>query len=88
VGKAFYEDTAQGIAMGEPKGFVKVIVDHETGEILGAHLIGPHASTLIQEIINAMVSGEKTFEPISTAMHIHPAMPEVVQRAFDNLREV
>jgi len=88
VGKAFYKDTAQGAAMGEPKGFVKVIIDHETGKIFGGHIIGLHASILIQEIINAMVSGDKTFEPIARAMHIHPAMPEVVQRAFDNLREV
>jgi len=87
IGKAFYKDTAQGLAMGGPKGFVKVIVEHDTGKILGGHIIGPHASTLIQEIINAMVSGDRTFEPIARAMHIHPALSEVVQRAFDSLRE-
>ena len=87
VGKAFYRDTAQGAAMGYPKGFVKVIVEHETGKILGGHIVGPHASILIQEVVNAMAFGDKTFEPIVRAMHIHPAMPEVVQRAFDSLRE-
>jgi dihydrolipoamide dehydrogenase len=87
VGKALYKDTAMGTAMGEPKGFVKVIVERETGKILGGHIIGPFASALIQEIINAMASGDKTFLPIIRAMHIHPAMSEVVQRAFGNLRE-
>jgi dihydrolipoamide dehydrogenase len=54
---------------------------------LGGHIIGPFASILIQEIINAMASGDKSFLPIIRAMHIHPAMPEVVQKAFGKLRE-
>jgi len=87
VGKAFYKDTAMGAAMGEPKGFVKVIVERETGKILGGHIVGPFASALIQEIINAMVSGDKTFLSLVRALHIHPAMSEVVQRAFGKLRE-
>ena len=87
VGRAFYKDTAQGTAMGETKGFVKVIVDHEKGRILGGHIIGPYASILIQEIIDAMVSGDGTFRPIIMGLHIHPAMSEVVQIAFTNLRE-
>lgn len=87
VGKAFYKDTALGGAMGYPEGFVKVVVEQQTGRILGAHIIGPFASTLIQEIINVMVAGDKTFLPIIRAMHIHPAMSEVVQRAFGTLKE-
>jgi mycothione reductase len=87
VGKAFYKDTALGAAMGEPEGFVKVIVEQGSGKILGGHIIGPFASMLIQEIINAMASGDKTFLPIIRSMHIHPAMPEVVQKAFSNLRD-
>jgi dihydrolipoamide dehydrogenase len=87
VGKAFYKDTALGAAMGEPKGFVKVIVEQKSGKILGGHIIGPSASILAQEIINAMASGDKTYLPIIRGMHIHPAMPEVVQKAFGNLKE-
>ena len=86
VGKALYRDTAMGGAMGEPEGFVKVVVEHETGKILGGHIIGAEASILIQEIINAMITENKSFVPIIRAMHIHPAMPEVVQNAFGNLR--
>jgi mycothione reductase len=87
VGKALYKDTAQGAAMAEPKGFVKVIVERKTGQILGAHIIGPYASMLIQEIINAMSIGDRSFLPIIRGMHIHPAMNEVVQNAFSNLEE-
>lgn len=86
VGKAPYHETAMGAAMGFPEGFVKVIVDGETGKILGAHIIGPEASILIQEIINAMVSETGNFAPIAQGMHIHPSMSEVVQNAFGSLK--
>ena len=86
VGTALYRDTAMGAAMGEPDGFVKVIVEQETGKILGGHIIGPEASILIQEIVNAMNTENRSYVPIVRAMHIHPAMPEVVQQAFGNLR--
>ena len=85
VGQALYRDTAMGAAMGFPEGFVKVIVEQETGKILGGHIIGPEASILIQEIINAMVSETGTFATIAQGMHIHPALTEVVQNAFGNL---
>ncbi len=86
VGTALYKDTAMGAAMGYVDGFVKVIVDQQSGRILGAHIIGPHASILIQEIINAMNTADRSYAPIMQSMHIHPAMPEVVQNAFGNLR--
>ncbi|MGD0644361.1 MAG: dihydrolipoyl dehydrogenase [Candidatus Bathyarchaeia archaeon] len=86
VGKALYKETAMGAAMGFPEGFVKVVIEQETGKILGGHIIGPEASILIQEIINAMVSETGDFSPIAQAMHIHPAIAEVVQNAFGNLR--
>jgi len=87
VGRAFYKDTAQGSAMVETKGFVKVIVEQKTGRILGGHIIGPYASMLIQEVINAMTTGDRTFLPIVRGLHIHPSMSEVVQNAFGNLKE-
>lgn len=86
VGRAHYKETAMGAAMGEPDGFVKVIVERETGKILGGHIVGAEASTLIQEIVNAMVSETQSYAPIVRAMHIHPALSEVVQQAFGNLQ--
>jgi dihydrolipoamide dehydrogenase len=87
VGIAAYRDTAMGAAMGFPEGFVKVIVEKETNKILGAHIIGPEATVLIQEITNAMASGSGDYSPIAQGMHIHPALNEVVQNAFINLHQ-
>jgi mycothione reductase len=87
VGTAFYRDTAMGAAMGHPEGFVKVIVEKQTGKILGAHIIGAEASVLIQEITNAMVTPPGDFGPIARGMHIHPALNEVVQNAFGALED-
>ena len=54
-------------------------------KILGAHIIGPYASILIQEIIILMYTPTQSAEPIIEGMHIHPALSEIVQRAFRNL---
>jgi dihydrolipoamide dehydrogenase len=85
IGIQRYQDTAKGEAMGVKDYFVKVIVEKETMKILGAHVIGPYASVLIQEIINLMYTTEQSAEPIIRGMHIHPALSEVVQRAFGSL---
>ena len=87
VGHALFRDTAMGAAMGGPEGFVKVIVEMQTGKILGAHIIGPEAAVLIQEITNAMVTGNGDYGPIARGMHIHPALNEVVQNAFGSLQD-
>jgi dihydrolipoamide dehydrogenase len=86
VGRSNYRDTAKGEAMGEEDGFVKVIVEEKTHRILGAHIIGPEAPTLIQEVIDVMNAGQGEAYPIMDAMYIHPALPEVVQNAFYDLR--
>ncbi|MFC7074078.1 dihydrolipoyl dehydrogenase [Halovenus rubra] len=75
-----YADTARGDAM-KTDGFVKALMDLE-GEILGCHIVGPDASTLIQEVVVAMKSGSGTVSDIREAVHIHPALPEVVDRTF------
>ena len=85
VGECEYNNTAKGAAMGVEDGFVKVIVEEESLRILGAHIIGPYAPILMQEIINAMNTEKGTVEPIHNSMYIHPALPEVVQRAFFRL---
>lgn len=90
IGSYKYEDTAKGEAM-DVKGhgyFVKVIVDRSTQKILGAHIIGPYASILIQEIINVMYTSEQSSQIVNQAIHIHPALSEVVQRAFSALRPI
>ena len=85
IGIKRYQDTAKGEAMGVKDYFVKVIVEQGTMKILGAHIIGPYASVLIQEIVNLMYTLEQSAEPIISGMHIHPALSEVVERAFHSL---
>jgi dihydrolipoamide dehydrogenase len=85
IGFQRYQDTAKGEAMGVQDYFVKVIVEKETDKILGAHIIGPHASVLIQEVINLMYTKDQSMTPILDGMHIHPALSEVVERAFGSL---
>jgi len=85
IGFYRYEDTAKGEAMDAKDYFVKVIVEQDTMKILGAHIIGPYASVLIHEIIPLMYTQEQSAKPIRDSMHIHPALSEVVDRAFRSL---
>jgi mycothione reductase len=85
VGEANYSIAAKGFAMGDPPSLVRVIVDGDSRRILGASIVGPYAPILIQEIANLMYTPDQTFYPMFQAMHIHPALPEVVQRAFGRL---
>ena len=84
VGKYNYINTGMGAAINDKEGFVKVLVNKD-GKILGCHIIGSDASTLIHEVIVAMKAGLGV-KGILDAVHIHPALSEVVQRAFGNVR--
>lgn len=85
VGRYDYKDTAMGSALKEEDGFVKVLADPDTGKILGCHVLGPRASMLIHEVVVAMESGDGTVLNIKDSVHVHPALNEVVQRAFSSL---
>lgn len=85
VGIGKYADTAKGYAMAENDGFVKVIVDAENYKILGAHIIGPEASILVQQIVYLMNAGDQDYFPLGRAQTIHPALSEVIIDAFGNL---
>ena len=79
-----YENTAYGSSIEDRDGFVKVLAHSETAEILGCHILGTDASILIQEVVNAMRS-RLTIDAITQSIYVHPALPEVVQRAFGAL---
>ncbi|MEK6901043.1 MAG: dihydrolipoamide dehydrogenase, partial [Nanoarchaeota archaeon] len=82
MGRYDYKDTGMGAALEEKNGFVKLIVERKTKEILGCHIIGPEASTLIHEVVVAMKADRrKALDILRTAVHVHPALSEVVQRA-------
>ena len=80
-----YYNTAYGSSIEDRDGFVKVLAQPETGEILGCHIIGSYASILIQEVVNAMRL-RLTTDAITRSIYVHPALPEVVQRAFGELQ--
>ncbi|MDQ1279231.1 MAG: mycothione reductase [Thermoproteota archaeon] len=88
IGVKRYQETAKGEAMGVKDYFVKVILENGSMKILGAHIIGPYASTLIQEVINLMNTPDETALPILEGMHIHPALSEVVEGAFRTLMTI
>lgn len=77
-----YASIAYGWAMEDITGFTKLIVDAETTEILGAHLIGPEATTLVQLLIQAMSTGQTARDIAATQYWIHPAMPELIENAL------
>jgi dihydrolipoamide dehydrogenase len=81
IGFHRYEETTKGTAIAAENAFVKVIIEASTNRILGAHIIGPDASILIQEIVTVLYTSDATIRPVIRAMHIHPALSEVVQRA-------
>ena len=85
IGFYRYENTAKGEAMNVKGYFVKVIVQKDTLRILGAHIVGPYASIMVQEIINLMYTESQDARPLMNSMHIHPSITEVVDRAFSSL---
>jgi dihydrolipoamide dehydrogenase len=87
VGKAMYTDVARGEAMQEREGFAKAVVHGKTGKVLGYHIIGPQASVLIQEVVNAMAADGNLWT-IARGIHIHPALSEVVLKTFGKLQPV
>lgn len=88
VGFAMYRDTAMGYAFGDEEAFVKVVVEYPSRRILGGTVVGPQASTLIQQIVNMMSSDSQTYAPLVRAQVIHPTLSEAVAAAFGRLRPV
>ena len=87
IARVPYTDVAKGEAMMEREGFAKAIVEKEGMKILGFHIIGPFAPTLIQEVVNAMTS-KGNIEEINNGIHIHPALSELIQNTVNSLEEV
>jgi len=70
-------------AIGETRGWAKIIAHPSTGEVLGVHIIGPHASDIIAEAALA-ISMEATVEEIAHAIHAHPTLPEALMETAHN----
>ena len=80
VGKFPFMANGRARAMGATDGFVKVLADKATDRVLGAHIIGPDAGTLIAEIVMAMEFGASA-EDVARVCHAHPSLNEAVKEA-------
>ncbi len=80
VGKFPFSASGKALAIGEPEGFVKLIIGEPHGEILGAHIIGAEATELIAEL-GLAITAELTFEEIEATIHAHPTLSEAVHEA-------
>ena len=88
VGKFPFSANGRARTSGETEGFVKIIRDSKYGEILGAHIIGSHATELLHELVVAR-ENEFTVEEIDLAIHAHPTLSEAVAEAcLDSLGRV
>ncbi len=77
-----YGDTAYGWALEDTTSFAKVVVDADTRRLLGAHIIGPMASILLQPLVQAMTFGQTVDEVATQVVWPHPALAEVVEQVL------
>jgi dihydrolipoamide dehydrogenase len=80
VGRFPFTANGRARAMGATDGFVKILADKASDQILGAHIIGPDAGTLIAEIATAMEFGASS-EDVARTCHAHPSLNEAVKEA-------
>ncbi|MEZ5407239.1 MAG: mycothione reductase [Acidimicrobiales bacterium] len=89
VGRRDYGGTAYGWALEDSESFAKVLIGRADRRILGAHVIGPQASTLVQPLIQAMQFDQPADRLAHEVFYIHPALTEVVENALlDGLEQL
>ncbi|MFM6191893.1 MAG: dihydrolipoyl dehydrogenase [Planktothrix sp.] len=79
--KTYFKGNSKAIAEGETEGMAKVIYRKDTGELLGVHIFGLHASDLIQEAANAMYQRQSVHDLVFS-VHTHPTLSEVLDEAY------
>ncbi|GAE04585.1 dihydrolipoamide dehydrogenase of branched-chain alpha-keto acid dehydrogenase [Paenibacillus sp. JCM 10914] len=81
IGKFPFSAIGKSLVNGTKEGFVKVIADKQTEDILGVHMIGPHVTELIGEAALAQVLDATPWE-VGSAVHAHPSLSEVIGEAM------
>jgi pyruvate/2-oxoglutarate dehydrogenase complex dihydrolipoamide dehydrogenase (E3) component len=81
-----FDDHGKAIAIGKTKGFVKMMASPLDGRILGAAIVGAHASDLIHEVIVAMYFGATVFD-FAKIPHLHPTMAEILTYPAEDIVE-
>jgi dihydrolipoamide dehydrogenase len=79
--RSYYKGNAKALAEMETDGFAKIIYRKDTGELLGAHIIGIHASDLIHEA-SAAIAQRASVHNLSKNVHAHPTLSEVLDEAY------
>lgn len=82
VGRFPFQPNGKALGLGDYTGFVKIIADEKSGEILGAHMIGPEVTELLPELTLAQRS-ELTLEEVARNIHAHPTLSEVIMEAAE-----
>src|SRR5258707_15790783 len=82
IGKFPYMALGKARAIGEPEGFLKLIVGEPHGEILGAHIIGAEATEVIAEL-GLAITLEATLDEIEETIHAHPTLSEIVRETAE-----
>lgn len=80
VGKFPFSANGRARAMNQVEGFVKILADKRTNKVLGVHLIGPHCSEMVAEVVLAMDFGASA-EDIALTCHAHPTLTESIKEA-------
>ena len=79
--KSYFKGNSKAIAEGETDGLAKIVYREDTGELLGVHIIGIHASDLIHEA-SAAIRDRQTVQKLATIVHAHPTLSEVLDEAY------
>jgi len=82
-----YADVAYGWALEDTTGFVKLLADPLRRTLVGVHIIGPQAATLLQPMVQAMMLGQTIDQLARDVLYVHPALPEVLEQALLELAE-
>ncbi len=83
VGRFAFAASGKALCMGEPEGFIKLLSNDDTGRVLGATIVGAHASDIIGEVALAMRM-EASPGDIVTTIHVHPTVSEVILEAGED----
>ena len=81
VVKSYFKANSKALAELESDGILKLLFNKDSGKVLGAHIFGMHAADLIQEIANAISRNQNVMQ-LSTEVHTHPTLSEVVEVAY------
>jgi dihydrolipoamide dehydrogenase len=87
IGRFPVSANGKSMIMGEKNGFIKIITNKTTGEILGTHIMAPRATDMISEMCVAMKL-ESTIEEVANTIHPHPTVSEIIMEAAHDVKDI